>query len=448
MAIDVTTQSIEGTATGGCGAQASASPTTETRPKWRRPPLSYEQILSWADSHNKRAGRWPTVYSGRVYNTKENWRGVDVALRRGSRGLPGGCTLARFLLEKRGVPDRDIRNQVGIWKILRWADEHHARHGKWPSRESGMIPDSGGVTWSRVDSELRRGMRRVPQGTTLSEFLAKKRADKLAARPRKRSKDQGLSRDSQSTGSGATVVRDGEASSSPSTGSRRKRVLRPLTYEQILAWADAHHARTGRWPTVRSGRIGGAKRENWNAIQSAMHAGTRGLPGGYTLARLLREKRGVCKKKYRTQVTIRKLLEWADAHHARYGVWPNRCSGTIPDSGGATWLGVDNALRRGIHQLRDGTTLFQFLVKRRGIHRPGKLRSLTVRQVLRWADQYFVTHGGWPDMRSGIIPNSHGVTWRRVELNLRLGRRGLPEGTSIAHLLEGRTAVGSDGNRS
>jgi hypothetical protein len=27
----------------------------------------------------------------------------------------------------------------------------------------------------------------------------------------------------------------------------------PLTVEQILAWADAHKARTGTWPTRRSG---------------------------------------------------------------------------------------------------------------------------------------------------------------------------------------------------
>ena len=33
-----------------------------------------------------------------------------------------------------------------------------------------------------------------------------------------------------------------------------------LTVEQILAWADAHHAAKGNWPTHDSGRVRGAAR--------------------------------------------------------------------------------------------------------------------------------------------------------------------------------------------
>jgi hypothetical protein len=35
-----------------------------------------------------------------------------------------------------------------------------------------------------------------------------------------------------------------------------------LTVEQILAWADAYKARTGRWPTAGSGRVREAARED------------------------------------------------------------------------------------------------------------------------------------------------------------------------------------------
>ena len=48
-----------------------------------------------------------------------------------------------------------------------------------------------------------------------------------------------------------------------------------LTIKQILAWADAHHKRTGCWPTSRSGSIHGTKDENWNAVN---HAAVRGIP--------------------------------------------------------------------------------------------------------------------------------------------------------------------------
>jgi hypothetical protein len=58
--------------------------------------------------------------------------------------------------------------------------------------------------------------------------------------------------------------------------------------EQILAWADAHNARTGSWPHARSGPIPEAPGEKWAKVHSALRDGHRGLPGGDTLARLLR----------------------------------------------------------------------------------------------------------------------------------------------------------------
>jgi hypothetical protein len=62
--------------------------------------------------------------------------------------------------------------------------------------------------------------------------------------------------------------------------------------EQILAWADAHHARTGRWPTSASGPVADAPGERWRNIDGALRYGRRGLPGGGSLARLLDRHRG------------------------------------------------------------------------------------------------------------------------------------------------------------
>jgi hypothetical protein len=63
--------------------------------------------------------------------------------------------------------------------------------------------------------------------------------------------------------------------------------LPPLTVEQILAWADAHHARTGRWPNTGSGPVASAPGEVWGNINIALAWGYRGLPRGGSLARLL-----------------------------------------------------------------------------------------------------------------------------------------------------------------
>jgi len=62
--------------------------------------------------------------------------------------------------------------------------------------------------------------------------------------------------------------------------------------EQILAWADAHHAAHGRWPNKESGPIAGAPGETWCAIGKALAQGRRGLPAGTTLAGLLSARRG------------------------------------------------------------------------------------------------------------------------------------------------------------
>ena len=62
----------------------------------------------------------------------------------------------------------------------------------------------------------------------------------------------------------------------------------PLTVEQILTWADAHHARTGSWPHAWSGPIPEAPGETWQGVESALRYERRGLPGYDTLARLLR----------------------------------------------------------------------------------------------------------------------------------------------------------------
>ena len=65
-----------------------------------------------------------------------------------------------------------------------------------------------------------------------------------------------------------------------------------LEIAEILAWADAHRARTGEWPRIHSGPIHEASRETWQGIDRALRYGHRGLPGGDSLPRLLGRERG------------------------------------------------------------------------------------------------------------------------------------------------------------
>ena len=139
-----------------------------------------------------------------------------------------------------------LRAPLTVERVLTWADAHRLRTGRWTYARSGPVAGAPGQTWQALNLALTRGCRGLPGGSSLAQALAEHRGRRNQARaPR-------------------------------------------LTARQVLAWADAHRARTGRWPTPLCGPVHGAPGETWRAISSALWAGHRGLPGGETLAQLLR----------------------------------------------------------------------------------------------------------------------------------------------------------------
>src|SRR5262249_57131413 len=98
------------------------------RPIRRAPELTISQILAWADNHHARTGKWPKKdSSGRIMDSLgEKWLNVDMALRKGLRGLPAGSSLARLLAEKRGVRNRAALPRLSRVPALASAASHHA----------------------------------------------------------------------------------------------------------------------------------------------------------------------------------------------------------------------------------------------------------------------------------------------------------------------------------
>jgi hypothetical protein len=135
----------------------------------------------------------------------------------------------------------------------------------------------------------------------------------------------------------------------------------PLTVERVLAWADAHRLRTGRWPDTRSGRVRGARGQTWQALNLALARGCRGLPGGSSLARLLAQRRGRRNRARAPRLTARQVLAWADAHRARTGRWPTPTAGPVRGAPGETWRAISSALWAGHRGLPGGETLAQLL---------------------------------------------------------------------------------------
>src|SRR5262249_52622349 len=143
----------------------------------------------------------------------ETWNAVNHALIRGARNLPGGRSLAEWLAAERGVRNRHGVPTLTRKRILAWADAHRRRTGHWPTMQSGPIAESPGDTWWAIDAALRDGNRNLWPGSSLARLLAQYR------------------------------------------GRRNRMAAPPLSKRKILAWADQHYERTGKWPNVNSGPV-------------------------------------------------------------------------------------------------------------------------------------------------------------------------------------------------
>ncbi len=213
---------------------------------------------------------------------------------------------------------------------------------------------------------------------------------------------------------------------------------RPVLYiSDILRWCDAFRDRVGRYPTREDGKIPGQLGLTWNAVHVALRVGGRGLPRIGSLARLLLEHRNRRHKGLLPPFTIRRVLAWADAFHARNGGrWPTGKSGPISEAPGETWRAVDKALIRGRRGFPGGSSLARLLAERRGVRNHMGLPDLTVEEVLGWADRHRRRTGQWPTVKSGPIPGArYGETWATVATALIDGTRGLAGYGSLARLL-------------
>jgi hypothetical protein len=140
-----------------------------------------------------------------------------------------------------------------------------------------------------------------------------------------------------------------------------------LGEDEVLAWADAYHERTGLWPKRGSGPIAEAGEETWKRVDYALFRGLRGLRGGSSLPGLIARERGAPNEKDLPLFYVHEILRWADAHHGRHGTWPTPESGPIREALGENWSRVHEALYKGQRGLPGGSSLPLLLAERRGV---------------------------------------------------------------------------------
>ncbi len=358
-------------------------------------PLTEEQILLWVDVHHERTGEWPKVLSGPILDAPgETWAGIDHALMRGNRSLPGNSSLARLLEEKRGVRNKQNLPHLSEEIILIWADAHKDKTGESPNRSAGPVHGAPGENWNAIDACLSQGIRTLPGGSSLAQLLAEHR------------------------------------------GTRNLQDLPPLTEDQILAWMDAYHERSGRWPRQNSGPVQEAPGETWKAINLALFRGSRGFSGGSSLAKLLAEHRGIRNPQNLPALAIEQILAWADAYYESRGEWPTRRSGPVEGVPGETWNAIDVALANGARGFPGGSSLPKLLAEHRKVRNRKGLPALSIAQILVWADEHHQRTGHWPTIKSGAVCGAPGETWAKLSGYLDVGSRQLPGGSSLAKLLE------------
>lgn len=132
-------------------------------------------------------------------------------------------------------------------QVLARADALRSRTGGWPGGQDGPIADAPRETWRAVEQARAGGLRGLPGGDTLARLPTRH------------------------------------------PGKRNRKALPPLSLDQIRGWVLAHFRRTGGRPSRKGGPISDAPGETWNAVDQALPHGRRGMPGGSSLPKVIRE---------------------------------------------------------------------------------------------------------------------------------------------------------------
>ncbi len=323
----------------------------------------------------------------------ETWGAVDSAFCRRTRGLacseyPSLSEYLRFNFDgnnmRRPTSKKASRKpHLTVPEVLRLADSFYAAHGRWPDDRSGPVSATSRETWGGISKALCLGQRGLPHTGGIATLLAQQRGKRMRAEPP------------------------------------------PLNVDAIIAWAQAHNRRMGKWPIHSSGPIPESPGDSWNSVYRAFKEGRRGMIEGSSLADLLRARCGATFRRDKPVLSIKQILTWADAHYAANGRYPHRNTGIVKASPEFTWAQIDTALRDGTMSLPSGLSISRLLALQRGKRNILALPNLTVNQIAAWALHHFERNGKLPSTLSGNVDEAPGEKWCNINRALLSGSRGL-----------------------
>lgn len=377
--------------------------------------LEEAQIIDWVKQHIDAYGKKPGKHTGPVKFAADEhkgitWAAIDIALKKGLRGLPGKSSLVKLINENLGIRSYHNPPTLPTQLILDWITLFINKHKRKPNKLDGPIEFAEGEylgeTWSSIDMALWRGGRGQPGKSSLASLIQE------------------------------------------NFGIKNHLDLPALSAKLILDWVKQYIDVHGKKPHRTSGIIEPVSEEykdiTWTIVNTALEVGTRGLPGGSSLARLIDNKMGIANPMDLPPLSEELIVNWVTQFIDIHKEKPFRSSGVIEFASGEykgiTWLAVDSALKRGKRGVSGKSSLASLIEKNFSLKNHMNLSPLTEELIISWVVQYIDIHEKKPGQSSGEIEfvseAYKGITWLAVNTALDKGGRGLSGGSSIAKLIE------------
>jgi hypothetical protein len=354
-------------------------------------PLTEELIRKWILDEFTSTGKWPNTRSGKVQvvGVDEAWQSLHNYLVRGGRGLPGGQSLTDVVAEVRRQAGLEVVLTEGL--IKQWIRAEYEKTKRWPLASDGdVLVDGVAEKWCNLHLNLLQGRRGLPGGRRLVDLVEEVRTE--LGQPSTRTMEDvrqliwqhycdrkewphfksklpvpgGLFTSWNALNQALSVGRFGLPG-----GSSLAKVVESvkeehglsdkLTLHKVRCWILAHHARAGVWPNVKSGLIGAedANGMSWVNLDDALSRGLRGLEGGSSLAKVVREVRSDFGDPYELTTSTIKL--WMQNEFIATGSWRFPDDGPVHSPGASisTWRIVRAALYDGTRGLPKRTSFAQ-----------------------------------------------------------------------------------------
>lgn len=208
----------------------------------------------------------------------------------------------------------------------------------------------------------------------------------------------------------------------------RVRLTEDIVWERMKTF----FAQEGRWPSGKS-MYRTTNGSSWSSINAALRKGDLGLPGESSLYRLRHSRIGDPEKFILAEDQI---WCWMSEWHNKNGEYPTARSQSRTLSAGISWRVISTALREGYHGLPGGSSLAKLRRRKRGL---SPIKLLTEDLILKWMREWRKDRGDYPNSATnGFAPN--GDKWHSIGASLRVGRHGLPGGSSLLKLRRQRLA--------